>query len=146
MITIIITTIIIITKIEGRGRRGPPQDHPPPGPSATGPPKISLFFVSRLHFHYFFPLLGLSWNCERGSRPNSTQKTRLGFFGVILCERRRHSLPSDSGHVWEVLMWHRRSMAQKTKHEQQIVPKSSPIGQRFLGPRMVCKGFGPKTV
>ena len=26
-----------------------------------------------------------------------------------------------------------RSMAQKTRHEQQIVPKSSPIGQGFLG-------------
>ena len=35
-------------------------------------------------------------------------------------------------------------MAQKTRHEQQIVPKSSPIGQGFLGSRTVRKGWGTK--
>ena len=35
-------------------------------------------------------------------------------------------------------------MAQKTRHEQQIVPKSSPIGQGFLGSRMVRKFLGTK--
>ena len=33
-------------------------------------------------------------------------------------------------------------MAQKTRHEQQIVPNSSPIGQGFLGSRMVRTGLG----
>ena len=37
-----------------------------------------------------------------------------------------------------------RSMARKTRHEQQIVPKSSPIGQVFFGTRMVLKGLGTK--
>ena len=37
-----------------------------------------------------------------------------------------------------------KSMAQKTRHEQQIVPKSSPIGQGFLESSMVRKGFGTK--
>ena len=37
-----------------------------------------------------------------------------------------------------------RSMAQKTRHEQQSVPKSSPIGHGFLGSRMVRKGLGTK--
>ena len=32
-------------------------------------------------------------------------------------------------------------MEQKSRHEQQIVPKSSPIGQGFLGSRMVLKGL-----
>ncbi len=33
-------------------------------------------------------------------------------------------------------------MVHKTRHEQQIVPKSSPIGQGFLGSRVVLKGLG----
>ena len=37
-----------------------------------------------------------------------------------------------------------RSMAQKTRHEQQIVPKSSLIGQGILGSRMIRKGLGTK--
>ena len=37
-----------------------------------------------------------------------------------------------------------RSMAQKTRHEQQIVPKSNPIGPSFSGSRMVRKGLGTK--
>ena len=35
-------------------------------------------------------------------------------------------------------------MVQKTRHEQQVVPKSSPIGQGFFGSRMVRKGLGTK--
>ena len=38
------------------------------------------------------------------------------------------------------------SMAQKTRHEQQIVPKSSPIGQGFLGVKDGSQRFGHKTV
>ena len=37
-----------------------------------------------------------------------------------------------------------KSMAQKSRHVQQIVPKSSPVGQGFLGSRMVLKGLGTK--
>ena len=37
-----------------------------------------------------------------------------------------------------------RSMAQKSRHEQQSVPKSSPIAQGFLVSRMVLKGLGTK--
>ena len=36
------------------------------------------------------------------------------------------------------------SMVPKTRHEQQIVPKSSAIGQCFLGSRMVRTGLGTK--
>ena len=37
----------------------------------------------------------------------------------------------------------RREVTQKIRHEQQI-PKSSPVGQVFLGSRMVRKGLGTK--
>ena len=42
--------------------------------------KISCFFS-------FPPQISFTWNCGRGSRPWSTQSSRLGFSGVILCEK-----------------------------------------------------------
>ena len=38
----------------------------------------------------------------------------------------------------------RRSMTPKSRHEQQILPKSSPIGQGFSRSRMALKGLGTK--
>ena len=38
-----------------------------------------------------------------------------------------------------------RSMAQKTRHEQQIVPKSSPVGEGFFGVKDSSHRFGHKT-
>ena len=40
----------------------------------------------------------------------------------------------------------RRSMAQKSRHEQQIVPKSSPIGESFFWVKDGSQRFGHKTV
>ena len=47
------------------------------------PPKISRFFPSPTTIFTSFFILGVfSWNCGRGSRPNSTQSARVGFSGV----------------------------------------------------------------
>ena len=56
----------------------------------------------------------------------------------------QHNGGSRTGWSWAGGPVHGGSMAQKTRPEQQIVPKSSPIGQGFLGSRMVRKGLGTK--
>ena len=50
------------------------------GPKGGGSPKLRVFPSSATIVFLSFPLFGSS-NCERVSRPNSTQSARVGFSG-----------------------------------------------------------------
>ena len=78
-----------------------------------------------------------------GERPNFG-RTLENFEHTPHRHTTQHNGGSRTGWSWERGFLAGRSVAQKTRHEQQIVPKSSPSGQGFLGSRMVRKGLGTK--
>ena len=123
------------------------------GPRRVGARNFALFSLSCHIFLSFFPLLGVILLNFGGVFEG--RDPRVCTFGVLVLLCEAPAAPKPPGRkLWresekksEILGGPAevgRSKAQKTRHEQQIVPKSSPIGQGFLGSRMVRQGFGPK--
>ena len=147
---------------------------PEPGKSGApkgGGPKISRFFILSCHyFHSFFlfrgsfrgigglkagrvkPHFGRSGGGGSGgwSRESAqVMDTPTKILNTHRTDTTQHKGGSRTGlgQGGSLARW---SMAQKTKHEQQIVPKSSPIGQGFqrtgLGKKRFQKWCGPNVV
>ena len=119
----------------------PSAGQPSAGQPSAGPPKISRFCFPPPDTIFF--LLSLSWGSLSWNFGGvfESRNPEMCTFGLLGCR-----VNGESGA--------RRSMAHKTRHEQQIVPKSSPIGQGFPGQRWFAKVWahdqqkwsGPKVV